>query len=65
MKNLNISVEGEECAAQYFQFLFNREIKRLNELCEEWAEIKDEPTITEDAQYLIHRAIGQTNIVNM
>ena len=63
MKSLNISIEDEERTAQYFQFLLNREIKRLNELCEEWAVIKEEPTITEDAQYLIHQAIGQTNLL--
>ncbi|XP_076679114.1 uncharacterized protein LOC143374677 [Andrena cerasifolii] len=63
MKNLNISIEDEERTAQYFQFLLNREIKRLNELCEEWAAMKDEPTITEDAQYLIHQAIGQTKLL--
>ena len=63
MKNLNISIEDEERTSQYFQFLLNREINRLNELCEVWAAIKDAPMITEDAQYLIHQAIGQTKLL--
>ena len=62
-KHLNTSIEDEERTAQYFQLLLYREIKRLSELCVEWSVIKDEPTITEDAQYLIRQAIGQTNLL--
>lgn len=63
MKNLNISVEDEERTAQYFQFLLNREIERLNELCEKWADIQREPGTTEDGRYEINQAIGQTNLL--
>ncbi|XP_076631060.1 uncharacterized protein LOC143346638 isoform X2 [Colletes latitarsis] len=64
MKNLNISIEEEERTAQYFQFLLNKEIDRLRELCEKWEKVKTETTeITEDAQYQIIQAIGQTNLL--
>lgn len=63
MKNLNISVEEEERTAQYFQFLLNKEIDRLNELCEKWMKIKAEPETIEDGQYEINQAIGQTNLL--
>ena len=63
MKNLNISVEEEEHTAQYFHFLLNKEINRLNELCEKWLEIKKQPDTTEDGQYEINQAIGQTNLL--
>ena len=63
MKNLNISIEEEERTAQYFHFLLNKEINRLNELCEKWAEIKTEPDTTDDGQYEINQAIGQTNLL--
>ncbi|XP_043262737.1 uncharacterized protein LOC122403327 isoform X2 [Colletes gigas] len=64
MKNLNISIEEEERTAQYFQFLLNKEIDRLRELCEKWERVKTEATeITEDAQYQIIQAIGQTNLL--
>ncbi|XP_006614557.1 disks large-associated protein 5-like isoform X1 [Apis dorsata] len=63
MKNLNISVEEEERTAQYFQFLLNKEIDRLNELCEKWIKIKAEPETIEDGQYEINQAIGQTNLL--
>ncbi|XP_017796957.1 PREDICTED: uncharacterized protein LOC108578186 [Habropoda laboriosa] len=63
MKNLNISVEEEAHTAQYFQFLLNREITRLNELCKKWTEIKAKPETTEDGQYEINQTIGQTNLL--
>ncbi|XP_054011900.1 guanylate kinase-associated protein mars-like, partial [Hylaeus anthracinus] len=63
MKNLNISVEEEERTAQYFQFLLNKEIDRLNELCIKWEQVKTESNITEDAQYQINQAVGQTNLL--
>ncbi|CAK9833009.1 Disks large-associated protein 5 [Anthophora retusa] len=63
MKSLNISVEKEERTAQYFQFLLNREITRLLELCKKWTEIKAEPETTEDGQYEINQAIRQTNLL--
>nr|XP_033326692.1 probable WRKY transcription factor protein 1 [Megalopta genalis] len=63
MENLNISIEGEERTAQYFEFLLNREIDRQNELCDKWTKIKDEPGITEDAKSQINQAIGQTNLL--
>ncbi|XP_043262745.1 disks large-associated protein 5-like isoform X2 [Colletes gigas] len=64
MKNLNISIEEEERTAQYFQFLLNKEIDRLSELCEKWEKVKAESTeIAEDAQYQINQAVGQTNLL--
>ncbi|XP_012248514.1 disks large-associated protein 5 [Bombus impatiens] len=63
MKNLNISIEEEERTAQYFHFLLNKEINRLNELCEKWAEIKTKPDTTDDGQYEINQAIGQTKLL--
>ncbi|XP_017797042.1 PREDICTED: uncharacterized protein LOC108570047 [Habropoda laboriosa] len=63
MKNLNISVEEEAHTAQYFQFLLNREITRLNELCKKWTEIKAKPETTEDGKYEISQTIGQTNLL--
>ncbi|CAL7950335.1 unnamed protein product [Xylocopa violacea] len=63
MKSLNISVEDEERTAQYFQFLLNKEIERLNELCEKWLKIQTDPETTEDGQYEINQAIGQTNLL--
>ncbi|KZC06552.1 PREDICTED: uncharacterized protein LOC107194769 [Dufourea novaeangliae] len=63
MKGLNISIEAEERTAQYFKFLLNREIDRLNELCDKWRQVKEELGITEDGQYLINQAIGQTNLL--
>ncbi|XP_076756075.1 uncharacterized protein LOC143426472 [Xylocopa sonorina] len=63
MKSLNISVEDEERTAQYFQFLLNKEVERLNELCEKWLKIKADPETTEDGQYEINQAIGQTNLL--
>ncbi|XP_033185998.2 uncharacterized protein LOC117154809 [Bombus vancouverensis nearcticus] len=63
MKNLNISIEGEERTAQYFHFLLNKEINRLNELCEKWAEIRTKPDTTDDGQYEINQAIGQTKLL--
>ncbi|XP_017887324.1 disks large-associated protein 5-like [Ceratina calcarata] len=63
MQNLNISIEDEERTAQYFQFLLNREIERLNELCDKWAKIQNEPETTEDGRYEINQAIGQTNLL--
>ncbi|CAD1469221.1 unnamed protein product, partial [Heterotrigona itama] len=63
MKNLNISIEEEEHTAQYFHFLLNKEINRLNELCEKWMEIKRQSDTTEDGQYEINQAIGQTNLL--
>ncbi|XP_012140362.2 uncharacterized protein LOC100880148 [Megachile rotundata] len=62
-KCLNISVEEEKRTAQYFQFLLNREIDRLNELCTKWTDIKEDVTTTEDGQYEINQAIGQTNLL--
>ncbi|XP_076183703.1 uncharacterized protein LOC143155166 isoform X2 [Ptiloglossa arizonensis] len=63
MQNLNISVEEEERTAQYFQFLLNKEISRLKELCKKWEKVKTESEITEDAQYHINQAVGQTNLL--
>ncbi|XP_033319216.1 disks large-associated protein 5-like [Bombus bifarius] len=63
MKNLNISIEEEERTAQYFHFLLNKEINRLNELCEKWAEIRTKPDTTDDGQYEINQAIGQTKLL--
>ncbi|XP_017880981.1 disks large-associated protein 5-like [Ceratina calcarata] len=63
MQNLNISIEDEERTAQYFQFLLNREIERLNDLCDKWAKIQNEPETTEDGRYEINQAIGQTNLL--
>ncbi|XP_033331288.2 uncharacterized protein LOC117223210 isoform X1 [Megalopta genalis] len=63
IKNLNISVEEEERTAQYFHFLLNKEIDRLNELCDKWTAIKEESGITEDGQYHIQQAIGQTTLL--
>lgn len=63
MRNLNISVEEEEHTAQYFHFLLNKEINRLDELCEKWMEIKGQSDTTEDGQYEIIQAIGQTNLL--
>nr|XP_031836346.1 disks large-associated protein 5-like isoform X1 [Nomia melanderi]XP_031836347.1 disks large-associated protein 5-like isoform X2 [Nomia melanderi] len=63
MKNLNISVDEEERTAQYFEFLLNKEIDRQKKLCEKWSKIKEEPGITEDAQYQINQAIGQANLL--
>ncbi|XP_076161414.1 LOW QUALITY PROTEIN: uncharacterized protein LOC143143710 [Ptiloglossa arizonensis] len=63
MQNLNISVEEEERTAQYFQFLLNKEISRLKELCRKWEKVKTESKITEDAQYHINQAVGQTNLL--
>ncbi|XP_076233364.1 uncharacterized protein LOC143178525 [Calliopsis andreniformis] len=63
MKNLNISVEEEVRTAQYFQFLLNKETDKLNELCKKWEKVKDEAEMTEDAQYQINQAIGQTNLL--
>ncbi|XP_033349935.1 disks large-associated protein 5-like [Bombus vosnesenskii] len=63
MKNLNISIEEEERTAQYFHFLLNKEINRLNELCEKWTEIKTKPDTTDDGQYEINQAIGQTKLL--
>ncbi|XP_076650539.1 uncharacterized protein LOC143357796 [Halictus rubicundus] len=61
--NLNILAEEEECTAQYFEFLLNKEIDRQSQLCEKWTKLKEEPGITEDAQYQINQAIGQTNLL--
>ncbi|XP_015438151.1 PREDICTED: uncharacterized protein LOC107193261, partial [Dufourea novaeangliae] len=63
MKNLNISIEAEERTAQYFNFLLNREIDKLNEFCDKWRQVKEELGITKDDQYLITQAIGQTNLL--
>nr|XP_031836078.1 uncharacterized protein LOC116428519 isoform X1 [Nomia melanderi] len=63
MKNLNISIEEEERTAQYFQFLLNGEVDRLNELCNKWTLVKEESGITEDGQYQINQAIGQTQLL--
>lgn len=63
MKTLNISIEEEERTAQYFSFMLNKEIARLNELCKKWTEIQSELDITEDAQYQINQAIGQTHLL--
>lgn len=63
MKNLNISLEDEERTAQYFSFLLNKETERLNELCKKWTEIQSKSDITEDAQYRINQAVGQTHLL--
>ncbi|XP_043674614.1 uncharacterized protein PF11_0213-like [Vespula pensylvanica] len=63
MKTLNISVEEEERTAQYFAFILKKEIDRLNELCKKWTDIQTESNITEDAQYQINQAIGQTRLL--
>ncbi|KAK2578660.1 hypothetical protein KPH14_012149 [Odynerus spinipes] len=63
METLNISIEEEERTAQYFTFLLNKETDRLNELCQKWTEIQSEPNITEDDQYRINQAIGQTHLL--
>ncbi|OAD46881.1 hypothetical protein WN48_11280, partial [Eufriesea mexicana] len=63
MKKLNISIEEEERTAQYFQFLLNREIDRLNDLCEKWMQIKVEPKTTKNRLYEINQAISQTKLL--
>lgn len=63
MQSLNISVEEEERTAQYFKFLLQREINRLNEMCSKWEKIKSEPDVNEDGLYLINQAVGQTNLL--
>ncbi|XP_076235066.1 uncharacterized protein LOC143179636 [Calliopsis andreniformis] len=63
MKNLNVSVVEEEHTAQYFQFLLNKEIDKLNELCEKWENIKNDLKITKDIEHQINHAIGQTNLL--
>ncbi|XP_047358277.1 disks large-associated protein 5 [Vespa velutina] len=63
MKTLNISIEEEERTAQYFSFILKKEIDRLNELCKKWTDIQTESDITEDAQYQINQAIGQTRLL--
>lgn len=63
MQNLNISVEEEERTAKYFHFILNKEIERLNDLCNKWVEIQEELDTTEDAKYQINQTIGQTNLL--
>ncbi|XP_043268350.1 uncharacterized protein [Venturia canescens] len=63
MQSLNISVEEEERTAQYFKFLLQREVDRLNGLCAKWEGMKNEPDITEDGLYFINQAVGQTNLL--
>ncbi|XP_066583018.1 disks large-associated protein 5-like [Prorops nasuta] len=63
MENLNISIEDEERTAQYFKILLDKEIERLQELCDKWAKVKEEVDITEDASYHITQAIGQTGLL--
>ncbi|KAI4499266.1 hypothetical protein M0802_005526 [Mischocyttarus mexicanus] len=63
MQTLNLSIEDEERTAQYFAFLLRKEINRLNELINKWTDIQKELDITEDAQYLINQAIGQTRLL--
>ncbi|XP_012138673.1 uncharacterized protein LOC105662234 isoform X2 [Megachile rotundata] len=63
MKNLNISVEEEERTAQYFQFLLNKEIDRLNKLRNKWTDIKEDITTTPAAQHEINQVIGQINLL--
>ncbi|XP_076285241.1 uncharacterized protein LOC143211438 [Lasioglossum baleicum] len=63
MKNLNISIEEEERTAQYFQFLLGKEVDRLNKLCDKWTAVKEELDTTEDGQYQINQAVGQTNLL--
>ncbi|KAG7210963.1 hypothetical protein KM043_016335 [Ampulex compressa] len=63
MKNLNISIEDEERTAQYFKFILNREVDRLTDLCSKWTQIKSEANVTEDAQYQINQAVGQTQLL--
>ncbi|XP_076377439.1 uncharacterized protein LOC117223216 [Megalopta genalis] len=59
--NLNIIKNLNICAV--FHFLLSREIDRLNELCDKCTAIKEEIDITEDGQYHIHQAIGQTTLL--
>ncbi|XP_014610116.1 PREDICTED: disks large-associated protein 5-like isoform X1 [Polistes canadensis] len=63
MQTLNLSIEEEERTAQYFAFLLKKETDKLNELINKWTDIQKESNITEDAQYLINQAIGQTRLL--
>nr|XP_012135466.1 PREDICTED: disks large-associated protein 5-like [Megachile rotundata] len=59
----DISVKDKELTAQHFQLLLNKEIDRLSQLCKKWSDIKNDATTTEDGQYEINQAIGQTNLL--
>ncbi|XP_003427646.1 uncharacterized protein LOC100678745 [Nasonia vitripennis] len=63
MQTLNISVEEEERTAQYYKFILDKEIERLNEICDTWNVIKDDPTTPEDIHYEIQAAVGQTQLL--
>ncbi|XP_014220239.1 uncharacterized protein LOC106648078 isoform X1 [Trichogramma pretiosum] len=63
MQNLNISIEDEEKTAQYYKFILDREIERLNERCDTWNTIKESDGTPEDIVYQILAAVGQTQLL--
>ncbi|KAJ8683441.1 hypothetical protein QAD02_019233 [Eretmocerus hayati] len=63
MLNSTVSPEEEERTAQYYKYLLDKEIERLNERCDYWNVIKEDITIPEDIHYVIQAAVGQTQLL--
>ncbi|XP_011504827.1 PREDICTED: putative histone-lysine N-methyltransferase 1 [Ceratosolen solmsi marchali] len=63
MQSLNISVEEEERTAQYYKYILNQEIDRLNERCDFWNVVKEDDTTPEEIRDVIQAAVGQTKLL--
>lgn len=63
MKRSNVSREEEEYTVQHFKHLLHMERKRLQKLCEKWAEVQSQDDTVEEARCLIGQAIGQTTLL--
>ncbi|XP_023245117.1 uncharacterized protein LOC106636922 [Copidosoma floridanum] len=63
MQSLNISVEEEERTAQYYKYILDKEIERLNELCANWNMVKEAEATPEEASYWIQAAVGHTQLL--
>ncbi|XP_034939605.1 uncharacterized protein mars [Chelonus insularis] len=57
---LNASANESPKTAQYYKYLLNQETDRLHNLCEKWKKIQESSETTDDGQYIINQAIGQT-----
>ncbi|KAK9884849.1 hypothetical protein WA026_009075 [Henosepilachna vigintioctopunctata] len=55
--------KSPKLAAAYFERLLNREIVRIQELCEVWQSYKESGNVSDDACGLIDMTIGQSNLL--
>ncbi|XP_012223147.1 disks large-associated protein 1-like [Linepithema humile] len=59
----NEQVEKKEHSTKYFKRLLCKEKDRLQKLCDKWTAIQSQDNITEDIQYQINQAVGQTTML--